>query len=67
MVVKFYKGVETMVKKVVGTILLAIGGFVMIILLSYGGPIFPHIIGPTIVALIGGGVLAFNRKDKKNE
>jgi len=51
-----------MIKKIVGGVLLAVGILGMIILLTYGGPILPHIIGPTVVAIIGGGLLAFNRK-----
>jgi hypothetical protein len=53
---------KKMARKIIGTVLLVLGGFVMIILLTYGGPIFPHIIGPAVVALIGGGLLGFNRK-----
>jgi len=51
-----------MAKKIIGTVLLVLGGLVMMILLTYGGPIFPHIIGPAVVALIGGGLLGYKRK-----
>ena len=51
-------------KKILATILLVMGGLVIIILLTYGGPIFPHIIGPTVAVLIGWGLLAFDRKAK---
>ena len=53
-----------MIKKIIGTLLLVIGGSGMIILLTYGGPVFPHIFGPTIVAIIGGAMLGFRRKPK---
>ncbi len=49
-----------MIKKIIGTVLLMIGGLIAIILLTYGGPLLPHIIGP--IVLTGAGVLLFFNK-----
>jgi hypothetical protein len=40
-------------RKTIGAALLIIGGIGMVVLLTYGGPVLPHIIGPTTLALIG--------------
>jgi hypothetical protein len=50
-----------MIKKIIGIILLVIGGLVGIILLTYGGPVFPHLIGPMMMIVIGGVLLTFDR------
>ncbi len=50
-----------MVRKVAGWFLLAVGVLVGIILLTYGGPVFPHIIGP-IVLLAAGAALLWLKK-----
>ncbi len=42
-----------MSRKTIGAALLVLGGIGMIVLLTYGGPALPHIIGPTPVAIIG--------------
>lgn len=46
-----------MIRKIIGTVMLVIGGLVIIILLTYGGPIFPHIISPTVLAVVGATLL----------
>ena len=51
-----------MIGKITGTVLLVIGVFGCIVLLTYGGPVLPHIIGPTILGVIGAFVLFFKRK-----
>ena len=53
-----------MIKKIIGIILLALGVLGIFILLTYGGPIFPHIFGPTVVTIIGGAVFAIKQKAK---
>jgi hypothetical protein len=54
-----------MFKKVLGTILLVIGVFIALILFTYGGPIFPHIIGPVVFVTLGASLLLFKRKEKQ--
>jgi hypothetical protein len=49
---------------VTGSILVAIGGFFIIVLLTGGGPILPHIVGPISVALIGTLLLVLRRRTK---
>ena len=53
-----------MVKKIIGIALLVIGGFFIIVLLTGGGPIWPHIIGPSTLALIGVILLILKGKTK---
>jgi hypothetical protein len=50
-----------MIRKILGTILLVIASLVIIILLTYGGPVFPHIIGPITVAVIGAALLILGK------
>jgi hypothetical protein len=48
---------------VMGSILLAIGGFLIIALLTGGAPIIPKVIGgPIVLLLIGVALLALRRK-----
>ena len=42
-----------MIKKTIGTIFIIVGGALILVLLTYGGRIFPHIIGPTVLAAAG--------------
>jgi hypothetical protein len=53
-----------MTRKIIGTILLVIGALGSIVLLTYGGPVLPHIIGPSTLAVIGAIVLLFKGKTK---
>ena len=53
-----------MIKKITAIGFLLIGGLGIIILLTYGGPVFPHIIGPAILALAGGFLLTRNNRTK---
>lgn len=53
-----------MTKKIIAIVLLVIGALGMIVLLTYGGAVFPHIIGPTVVAAIGAFMLLYKRKVK---
>ena len=49
-------------RRIIGTIMLLIGGLGIIVLLTYGGPIVPHIIGPSILAVLGLVLLILKRK-----
>ena len=51
-----------MTRKIVGTVLLVIGILGCIVLLTYGGPVLPHIVGPIVVTAIG--VVVFFSKGK---
>jgi hypothetical protein len=53
-----------MVKKVIGIILMLVGVFVALVLFTYGGPIFPHIIGPVVFVSLGAFLVWFRRKEK---
>ena len=53
-----------MVKKIIAIVLLVIGILGIFILLTYGGPILPHIIGPITAAVIGLVLLFYKRKAK---
>jgi len=52
-----------MVKKIVGVILLVLGVFIALVLLTYGGQIFPHIVGPMMFVSLG-VFLLLKRKEK---
>jgi hypothetical protein len=51
-----------MTRKIIGTVLLVIGVLGCIVLLTYGGPVLPHIVGPATLAVIGAIVLLFKKK-----
>jgi hypothetical protein len=53
-----------MARKIIGTILLIIGGLLGFVLLMYGGPILPHIIGPAVLIVIGVILLTVTRNNK---
>ncbi len=48
-----------MLRKIVGTTLVIVGSVGIVLLLTYGGPILPHIIGPIIGLLVGVVLLTF--------
>lgn len=54
-----------MIRKIVGTIMTFVGGVLMVILLSGGGPILPHIIGPITLVVVGVILLISLRKNSK--
>ena len=54
-----------MIKKTIGTVLIVVGGVLIVFLLTYGGPIFPHIIGPTVATAVGAILLAVKGKTGK--
>jgi hypothetical protein len=51
-----------MAQKIISIGLLLIGVLGIIVLLSYGGPVFPHIFGPTVVTAIGAFVFMYKKK-----
>ena len=53
-----------MVKKIISGSLLIIGIFVALVLFTYGGPAFPHIIGPIVFVGLGLYLLLYKRTDK---
>lgn len=53
-----------MVKKVIGIILMVLGVLIALVLLTYGGPIFPHITGPVVFVSLGAFLVWFKRKEK---
>ncbi len=53
--------VNDMIRKIAGGLLLTVGVLVGLMLLTYGGPVFPHIIGPTVLVLIGAALLWLKR------
>jgi len=53
-----------MIKKIIGVILLVVGVFVGLVLLTYDGPIFPHILGPVVFVTTGAILLLVKRKGK---
>ena len=46
-----------MLRNIIGWALLAVAVLITLVLLTYGGPVLPHIIGPVALAIVGGGVL----------
>ncbi len=54
-----------MARKIIGTILILVGAAGIVVLLTYGGPVVPHIIGPSFLAVIG--VILFAIKGKANK
>lgn len=51
-----------MIRKFIGTILVIVAGVITIVLLTYGGPILPHIIGPITLVVIGAILLTVKRE-----
>ncbi len=51
-----------MPRKIAGFVLLAVGGFVALVLLMSGRPLIPHMIGPIALIVVGGVLLGFKRK-----
>ncbi len=51
-----------MIRKAIGTILVVVASVLAISLLTGGGPILPHIIGPIALAVIGVILLTFKKK-----
>lgn len=53
-----------MAKKISAIVFLVISVLGIFILLTYGGPILPHIIGPGTAMLIGLILLLYKKKEK---
>ena len=54
-----------MIRKIIGTILIIASGVLSVVLLTNGRLIFPHVIGPSVLAIIGVFVLTIKGKMKK--
>lgn len=46
-----------MIKKIIAYVLLGLAVVVATVLFTYGGPIFPHISGPVVMAVAGAVML----------
>lgn len=46
-----------MVRNIIGWALITVAVLIALVLLIHGGPVFPHIVGPVVIAIVGGGVL----------
>lgn len=55
-----------MARKIIGIILILVGAAGIVVLLTYDGPVFPHIIGPSFLAVIGVILLAIEGKANKS-
>ncbi len=53
-----------MLRKIIGTIFIIVGGLGIVVLVFGGGPILPHIIGPITLVVVGTLVLTLKRKAK---
>ncbi len=53
-----------MTRKNIGIVLILVGVFGMIILLTYGGPVLPHIVGPATLAVVGLVAIFYKAKAK---
>jgi len=51
-------------RKTIGTILMILGGLGIIVLLTGGGPVFPHVTGPITLAVGGTLILTLKGKTK---
>ncbi len=51
-----------MIKTTIGIVLLIAGAVGILVLLTYGGPVLPHILGPGASAAVGAVLLAPGRK-----
>jgi len=51
-----------MLKKGIAIFLLVLGVFVALVLFTYGGPIFPHILGPIVFVGLGAFLLLYKRQ-----
>ncbi len=51
-----------MIWKIIGGFLLAAGALMIFILLTYGGPVFPHILGPAALSVVGASVLWLKKR-----
>lgn len=54
-----------MIRRTIGTILVVVASVLTFMLVTGGGPIFPHIIGPITLAVIG--VILLTLKKKAND
>lgn len=53
-----------MTRKIIGIVFLVIGVLGCIVLLTYGGPVLPHIFGPATLAVVGLAAIFYKGKAK---
>ena len=53
-----------MTRKNIGIALVLVGVFGIIVLLTYGGPVLPHIVVPIIVTVVGLAAIFYEGKAK---
>jgi hypothetical protein len=53
-----------MLRKIIGTTLLILGGLGIVLLVAAGGPILPHAVGPAVLVVAGTLLLLFKGKAK---
>lgn len=56
-----------MLRNIIAVVLLAIGGLIGLVLLTYGGPIWPHLAGPIVMIGVGLVVLLYKRGKKQQK
>ena len=54
-------------KTLAASVLIVAGTVILIVLLTYGGPVFPHVAGPAVLLAVGVMLLATRRKGGQNE
>ena len=54
-----------MLRKIIGMALIVISAFIFLVLLMSGMLIFPHVIGPITLAVIGAALLLYRGKDSE--
>ena len=54
-------------KTILASFLIVAGTVILIALLTYGGPVFPHVAGPAVLLAVGVILLVTGRKDGQNE
>ena len=55
-----------MIRKAIGVILVIVAGVITVALLTGGGPLIPHIVGPITLAVIGVFLLTLNRNANRS-
>ncbi len=51
-----------MIKKTIGTVLILVAAVIVVVLLTSGGPLLPHAIGPTVLAVVGATLVILPQK-----
>lgn len=54
-----------MIKKIIGAILILVGAVILVAQSAGGGPLFPHVIGPTVLGIAGVTLVVLPQKLNK--